>query len=203
MVTPPSPSPPLPPTHAPPRTPSASFLDTLPLPPACLCVGLPPPVPTPHYHHHTIRYKAKKKAFTKYVAKYADGKKAIEAELAQMKKHCTTIRVLAHTQVCARGWGGGVFWGMRAFPGGAHVWRRGPKGRGLTWCGCAATLHQPTQDACCTRSAPFSSVARSLLPVYCPPCLSAPCPSAASPPPLLLSAGAQAEWPGSEEGPPD
>jgi hypothetical protein len=45
------------------------------------------------------RYKAKKKAFTKYVAKYADGKKQIEAELAQMKKHCTTIRVLAHTQV--------------------------------------------------------------------------------------------------------
>jgi large subunit ribosomal protein L3e len=44
-------------------------------------------------------YKAKKKAFTKYVAKYTDGKKAIEAELAQMKKHCTTIRVLAHTQV--------------------------------------------------------------------------------------------------------
>jgi large subunit ribosomal protein L3e len=44
-------------------------------------------------------YKAKKKAFTKYVAKYADGKKQIEAELAQMKKHCTTIRVLAHTQV--------------------------------------------------------------------------------------------------------
>jgi hypothetical protein len=45
------------------------------------------------------RYKAKKKAFTKYVAKYQDGKKQIEAELAQMKKHCTTIRVLAHTQV--------------------------------------------------------------------------------------------------------
>jgi large subunit ribosomal protein L3e len=44
-------------------------------------------------------YKAKKKAFTKYVAKYADGKKQIEAELAQMKKHCTTIRVLAHTQI--------------------------------------------------------------------------------------------------------
>jgi len=44
-------------------------------------------------------YKAKRKAFTKYVGKYADGKKAIEAELAQMKKHCTTIRVLAHTQV--------------------------------------------------------------------------------------------------------
>jgi hypothetical protein len=50
---------------------------------------------------YSSRYKAKKKAFTKYVTKYADGKKQIEAELAQMKKHCTTIRVLAHTQVCS------------------------------------------------------------------------------------------------------
>jgi hypothetical protein len=46
------------------------------------------------------RYKAKKKAFTKYVKKYTDGKKEIESELAQLKKHCTVIRVLAHTQVC-------------------------------------------------------------------------------------------------------
>lgn len=45
------------------------------------------------------RYKAKRKAFTKYVQKYSDGKKAIDAELAQLKKHCTVIRVLAHTQV--------------------------------------------------------------------------------------------------------
>jgi hypothetical protein len=45
------------------------------------------------------RYKAKKKAFTKYVKKYTDGKKEIESELAQLKKHCTVIRVLAHTQV--------------------------------------------------------------------------------------------------------
>ncbi|KAI8469011.1 MAG: ribosomal protein L3 component of cytosolic 80S ribosome and 60S large subunit [Monoraphidium minutum] len=44
-------------------------------------------------------YKAKKRAFTRYVKKYADGKKAIEAELEQLKKHCTVIRVLAHTQV--------------------------------------------------------------------------------------------------------
>lgn len=45
------------------------------------------------------RYKAKKKAFTKYVKKYTDGKKAIDAELDQLKKHCCVIRVLAHTQV--------------------------------------------------------------------------------------------------------
>jgi large subunit ribosomal protein L3e len=44
-------------------------------------------------------YKAKKKAFTRYVKKYTDGKKEIEAELAELKKHCTVIRVLAHTQV--------------------------------------------------------------------------------------------------------
>jgi len=44
-------------------------------------------------------YKSKKKAFTKYVKKYTDGKKEIEAELEQLKKHCTVIRVLAHTQI--------------------------------------------------------------------------------------------------------
>ena len=43
--------------------------------------------------------RSKKKAFTKYVKKYADGKKQIEAELAQLKKHCCVIRVLAHTQI--------------------------------------------------------------------------------------------------------
>jgi len=44
-------------------------------------------------------YKAKKKAFTKYVKKYSDGKKEIEKELEQLKKHCSVIRLLAHTQV--------------------------------------------------------------------------------------------------------
>jgi large subunit ribosomal protein L3e len=44
-------------------------------------------------------YKSKKKAFTKYSKKYADGKKEIEAEVAELKKHCCSIRVLAHTQV--------------------------------------------------------------------------------------------------------
>jgi hypothetical protein len=45
------------------------------------------------------RYKAKRKAFSKYVKKYTDGKKEIEKELEQLKKHCTVIRLLAHTQV--------------------------------------------------------------------------------------------------------
>ena len=43
--------------------------------------------------------KAKKKAFSKYAKKYTDGKKAIEAELEQLKKHCCAIRVMAHTQI--------------------------------------------------------------------------------------------------------
>ena len=43
--------------------------------------------------------KAKKKAFSKYAKKYTDGQKKIEAELEQLKKHCSTIRVLAHTQI--------------------------------------------------------------------------------------------------------
>ena len=51
------------------------------------------------------RYKAKKKAFTKYVAKYGDGKKSIEEELGVLKKHCTVIRVLVHTQIKKIGFG--------------------------------------------------------------------------------------------------
>merc|ERR1719327_479963 len=33
-------------------------------------------------------YKSKKKAFTKYVKKYSDGHKEIDAELERMKKYC-------------------------------------------------------------------------------------------------------------------
>lgn len=45
--------------------------------------------------------KSKKKAFTKYSRKFEseDGKKEIQVQLEKMKKHCTVIRVLAHTQV--------------------------------------------------------------------------------------------------------
>ena len=48
----------------------------------------------------------------RYVKKYADGKKEIEAEVAELKKHCSVIRVLAHTQ--ARAGPGGP--GRRAAP---------------------------------------------------------------------------------------
>merc|ERR1712187_93846 len=44
-------------------------------------------------------YRSKKKAFTKYVKKYADGAKDIEAELEKIKKYCQVVRVIAHTQV--------------------------------------------------------------------------------------------------------
>merc|ERR1711974_28138 len=45
--------------------------------------------------------QSKKKAFTKSCTKWADdlGKKEIEKDLAQMKKYCTVIRVLVHTQM--------------------------------------------------------------------------------------------------------
>ncbi|KAL7276015.1 60S ribosomal protein L3 [Rhizina undulata] len=44
-------------------------------------------------------YKSKKKAFTKYAKKHAEGGKAIITELERIKKYCTVVRVLAHTQV--------------------------------------------------------------------------------------------------------
>lgn len=47
------------------------------------------------------RHKSKKKAFQKHAKKWQDedGKKSIEADLAKMKKYCSMIRVIAHTQV--------------------------------------------------------------------------------------------------------
>jgi len=44
-------------------------------------------------------YKSKKKAFTKYALKYTQNKAQIDRELARMKKYCTVIRVIAHTQI--------------------------------------------------------------------------------------------------------
>lgn len=52
-----------------------------------------------HHRFYKNWYKSKRKAFSKYTKKYTDGKKEIEAELEALKKHCTVIRVLAHTQV--------------------------------------------------------------------------------------------------------
>jgi len=49
-------------------------------------------------------YRAKKKAFTKYAQKYADAGEGktpedIAKELERMKKHCSVVRVIAHTQI--------------------------------------------------------------------------------------------------------
>ncbi|KAI4607712.1 60S ribosomal protein L3 [Alternaria novae-zelandiae] len=45
-------------------------------------------------------YKSKKKAFTKYAKKHSEENgQSITKELERMKKYCTVIRVLAHTQI--------------------------------------------------------------------------------------------------------
>jgi large subunit ribosomal protein L3e len=44
-------------------------------------------------------YRSKKKAFTKYVKKYAEGAKPIEQQLERIKKYCQVVRVIAHTQI--------------------------------------------------------------------------------------------------------
>lgn len=48
-----------------------------------------------------IRYKSKKKAFSKNAKKWQDdeGKKSIESDLNKIKKYCSIVRVIAHTQV--------------------------------------------------------------------------------------------------------
>ncbi|KAK9829770.1 hypothetical protein WJX72_007794 [[Myrmecia] bisecta] len=50
-------------------------------------------------------FKSKKKAFSKYAKKYTEGKKAVEAELEQLKQYATVVRVLAHTQIRKIGFG--------------------------------------------------------------------------------------------------
>jgi len=46
-------------------------------------------------------YRSKKKAFTKAAVKWQDeaGKKEIEKDFAKLAKYCSTIRVIAHTQM--------------------------------------------------------------------------------------------------------
>lgn len=44
-------------------------------------------------------YRSKRKAFTNYAKKYADGQKDINAELERIKQYCQVVRVLAHTQI--------------------------------------------------------------------------------------------------------
>jgi len=45
-------------------------------------------------------YRPKKKAYTKYQAKFAENdSKHLNVELAKMVKHCSVVRVIAHTQI--------------------------------------------------------------------------------------------------------
>jgi len=44
-------------------------------------------------------YRSKKKAFTKYAKKNSENKSAMEKELARIKKYCSVVRVIAHTQI--------------------------------------------------------------------------------------------------------
>lgn len=48
-----------------------------------------------------FRYKSKKKAFTKYSKKWQDetGKKQLDKDFDKMKKYCSSIRVIVHSQV--------------------------------------------------------------------------------------------------------
>ncbi|KAI8926618.1 60S ribosomal protein L3, partial [Entophlyctis helioformis] len=44
-------------------------------------------------------YHSKKKAFTKYAKKHADGAKPIEQQLERIQKYCQVVRVIIHTQI--------------------------------------------------------------------------------------------------------
>jgi len=44
-------------------------------------------------------YRSKQKAFTKYVLKHAKGAPLINRELERIKKYCSVVRIIAHTQV--------------------------------------------------------------------------------------------------------
>jgi len=44
-------------------------------------------------------YRCKKKAFTKYAKKYTENKADIDNEIKRIKKYCTVVRALAHTQI--------------------------------------------------------------------------------------------------------
>lgn len=57
-------------------------------------------LPLPEVVSSVLRSKSKKKAFTKSCKKWEDdlGKKEIEKDLQQIKKYCSVVRVICHTQ---------------------------------------------------------------------------------------------------------
>eukprot|EP01113_Clastostelium_recurvatum_P019510 TRINITY_DN229_c0_g1_i2.p2 TRINITY_DN229_c0_g1~~TRINITY_DN229_c0_g1_i2.p2 ORF type:complete len:397 (-),score=128.14 TRINITY_DN229_c0_g1_i2:87-1277(-) len=44
-------------------------------------------------------YRSKKKAFTSYAKRFAESQRSTQIGLARIKKHCTVVRVIAHTQI--------------------------------------------------------------------------------------------------------
>lgn len=44
-------------------------------------------------------YHSKQKAFTRYAKKYAEGNKDVTVELERIKKYCSVVRVIVHTQI--------------------------------------------------------------------------------------------------------
>jgi large subunit ribosomal protein L3e len=58
-----------------------------------------------HLEQRTLRrfyknwYNSKKKAFTKYQAEIAKDSKKLDVQLNRIKKYCTVVRVIAHTQM--------------------------------------------------------------------------------------------------------
>src|ERR1700712_2642498 len=44
-------------------------------------------------------YKSKKKAFTKYAKKHAEKGASVTREIERIKKYCSVVRILAHTQI--------------------------------------------------------------------------------------------------------
>eukprot|EP01026_Neomeris_dumetosa_P015772 TRINITY_DN1600_c0_g1_i4.p2 TRINITY_DN1600_c0_g1~~TRINITY_DN1600_c0_g1_i4.p2 ORF type:complete len:387 (-),score=59.23 TRINITY_DN1600_c0_g1_i4:206-1366(-) len=50
-------------------------------------------------------YKCKKKAFTKYAKRWNEGGEAIQSDIEFIRKHCSVIRVVAHTQPRKVGFG--------------------------------------------------------------------------------------------------
>ncbi|KAJ4139680.1 60S ribosomal protein L3 [Fusarium falciforme] len=69
--------------------------------PPVVVVGVVGYVETPRVKRRFYKnwYKSKKKAFTKYSAKYAQDGAGIERELARIKKYASVVRVLVHTQI--------------------------------------------------------------------------------------------------------
>ena len=118
----------------------------------------------------------------RYSKKFADGKQEVEAEIAQLKKHCCLVRVLAHTQVrkvpiqqkkahlmeiqVSSQWCGGLSgWGWGAVGGRGGVGVRWGRmwSAGIRLCAALRRAHTPIPSP----RRPPPSAALSLRPLRC------------------------------------